>query len=227
MAIETETFNMCNYSTSRIVVGLRDRALVVEPGRRDKPSYYPFTMNELQQIANTSTIIQNGYLRPNKEQEEFIYNTLRIQNWQDILTDEQIEDMILRPTVEGLTRLINIKDSLYFGRIYGVFVGLKNANAPISANVSRLLTGRYREMRQGKFITEYKVTEKDLPSADSFLSRKSESSAELEELKRKFQEQEALVATLMAELKSKNDEAKAAPKSVKRKPTTTKKPVEG
>ena len=218
MAIETETFNMCNYSTSRLVIVLRDESIVIEPGRRDKPSVYPFTMNELQQIANTSSYIQTGYLRPNKEQEEYIYTTLRIQDWKDILTDEQVEDIILHPTVEGLRRLIEIRNTQYFSRVYGVFVGLKNVNAPIATNVIRLMTGRYKEMQRGKITTEYRVTEKDIPTIG--VQNGKDNSEEIAELKRKMQEQEALIAALTEKLNAEQPMISATKPTVAK--TTTK-----
>ena len=224
MAIETETFNMCNYSTSRLVIVLRDESIVIEPGRRDKPSVYPFTMNELQQIANTSSYIQTGYLRPNKEQEEYIYTALRIQDWKDILTDEQVEDIILHPTVEGLRRLIEIRNTQYFSRVYGVFVGLKNVNVPIATNVIRLMTGRYKEMQRGKITTEYRVTEKDIPTIG--VQNGKDNSEEIAELKRKMQEQEALIAALTEKLNAEQPMVSAtkptAAKTTTKRKTTTK-----
>lgn len=220
MAIETETFNMCNYSTSRLVIVLRDESIVIEPGRRDKPSVYPFTMNELQQIANTSSYIQTGYLRPNKEQEEYIYTALRIQDWKDILTDEEVEDIILNPTVEGLRRLIEIRNTQYFSRVYGVFVGLKNVNAPIATNVIRLMTGRYKEMQRGKITTEYRVTEKDIPTIG--MQGGKDNSGEIAELKRKMQEQEALIAALTEKLNAEKTETSTT-KSTTAKTTTKRK----
>lgn len=223
--IETKTYPMYNYGTSKIIVALRDGSVVVEGGTRDCPTAYPFTMSELQQIANISTVIQSGYLRPAKEDAEYIYETLRIRDWKDILTEEDIEYIVLHPTVEGLTKLINIKDTFYFERVYGVFVGLKNVNVPIAANVDRLLRGRYKELQKGKVTTDYIVHEKDLPISDSCLS--GGSFEEIDALKDAIANQNKLIEQLQKQLEAKSEttkpeEKKPAPKSIKRKTTTKK-----
>lgn len=225
--IETQTYPMYNYSTSKIIVALRDGSVVIDGGTRDQPAMYPFTLSELQQIASSSPAIQVGYLRPAKEDAKFVYETLRIRNWQDILTEEDIEQMILHPTVEGLTQLINIKDAFYFERIYGVFIGLKNVNAPIADNVSRLLKGRYKELQKGKINTDYIIKEKDIPSMETFMAvDKSVNADEIEALKDELSDKDAIIAELRKQLAAQKVDTKPTTKSVKRR-ATTKKPVEG
>ena len=217
---------MCNYNTSPLIVVLRDSSIPMGGGRRDNPFVYPFTMMELQQIANSSNILQTGWLRPTKENEEFIYETLRIQNWRDILTEEEIENIILHPTVEGLNRLLAIKDSLYFERVYGAYVGLKNVNAPIAANIERLIKGRYHELQKGKLTTEFVVQAKDIPVADTFTGNE-DNSGEIDALKDAIANQAKLIEELKRQLEAKSAavepvEKKPAPKTVKRKTTTKK-----
>lgn len=225
--IETPTYPLYNYSTSKIIVALRDGSVVVEGGTRDQPGVYPFTLMELQQIASSSSVIQVGYLRPAKEDAKFIYETLRIRNWEDILTEEDIEQMVLHPTVEGLTKLISIKDAFYYERVYGIFIGLKNVNAPIADNVSRLLKGRYKELQKGKINTDYVIKEKDIPSMETFMAvDKSVNADEIEALKDELSDKDAIIAELRKQLAAQKVDAKPTTKSVKRR-ATTKKPVEG
>lgn len=225
--IETPTYPLYNYSTSKIIVALRDGSVVVEGGTRDQPGVYPFTLMELQQIASSSPVIQAGYLRPAKEDEKFIYETLRIRNWENILTEEDIEQMVLHPTVEGLTKLINIKDAFYYERVYGIFIGLKNVNAPIADNVSRLLKGRYKELQKGKINTDYVIKERDIPSMESFMSVDQSSNVEeISALKEELSDKDAIIAELRKQLAAQTAESKPAAKTVKRR-TTAKKPVEG
>ncbi len=225
--IETPTYPLYNYTTSKIVVALRDGSVVIDGGTRDQPAVYPFTLMELQQIASSSPAIQVGYLRPAKEDAKFVYETLRIRDWQNILTEEDIEHMILHPTVEGLTKLINIKDAFYYERIYGIFIGLKNVNAPIADNVARLLKGRYKELQKGKINTDYVIKERDIPSMETFMTvDKSVNAEEIAALKDELSDKDAIIAELRKQLAAQKSETKSAPKPVKRK-TTTKKPVEG
>ena len=194
--IETQTYPLYNYSTSKIIVALRDGSVVIDGGTRDRPAVYPFTMSELQQIASSSPVIAVGYLRPAKEDAKYIYETLRIRDWENILTEEDIEEMILHPTVEGLTKLISIKDAFYYERIYGIFIGLKNVNVPIADNVARLLKGRYKELQKGKINTDYIIKEKDIPVSSFTAVEKSESAEEIAALKDELSDKDAIIAEL-------------------------------
>lgn len=218
MAIEEKTYPMCNYNTSKLIVGLRDRAEIMDGGRRDEPTVFPFTMNELQQINSNSPLIKCGYLIPRDDIKEYIYETLRIPDWQNILTDEQIEQIVLHPTVEGLQKLININNSMYFERVYGAYMGLKCIQAPISANVIRLIEGRYKELQRGKITSEFTVTERDVASLKQF--EDSAVNNEVEDLKKQLAEQQKLIADLMAAT-AKAGTTTEQPKTAKK--TTTKK----
>lgn len=219
MAIEEKTYLMCNYSTSPLIVSMRENSVFLEGGRRDAPITYPFTMRELVEINNTSTAIKSGRLVPTEEQKEYIYNQLRITDWKDILSDEQIEQIILYPTVEGLKRLLDIKDSFYFERVYGAYIGLRNVNAPISANIGRLIRGRYEELQRGKINTEFSVQERDIGSAGAFASAPANRGGletENEELRAEINELKALVKQLTSDKKS-SGAAKA--NNARKKPT--------
>lgn len=161
MALEEKTYLLFNNSPSKVIVGLRDNTVVIDGASDGVPSSFPFTMSELQYINNKCTIIKNGTLRPAENQKEYIYNALRISNWSEILTNEQIEDYILNPSVERIDTLLNIKDTAYYNRVYGIFISLRNANAPITANVARIIKGRNSELRDGKRDTEFSVRPKD------------------------------------------------------------------
>lgn len=224
--IETQTYPLYNYSTSKIIVALRDGSIVVESGTRDRPAVCLLTMSELQQVASSSPVISAGYLRPAKEDAKYIYEMLRIRDWQNILTEEDIEDMIIHPTVEGLTKLISIKDAFYYERIYGIFVGLKNVNVPIADNVARLLKGRYRELQRGKINTEYVIKEKDIPAAAFTAVDKSENADKIAVLEDELSNKDAIIAELQKQLAAQKPETKPAAKSVRRKPAA-KKPTEG
>ena len=78
-----------------------------------------------------------------------LYEELRITDWRDILTERQIEALLCNPTAEGLERILAITEPMYFDRIYGVFMGLKNAGVGISGNVEKLLTKRKK-----RFLSE-------------------------------------------------------------------------
>lgn len=195
MAIEEKTYLLCNYSSSKIVVALRDSSVVIEGGHIDSPTTYPFTAGELQLINNTSTSIKNGLLMPVDSEKEFVYESLlRIMDWRNIKTNKEIEDLILNPTPEDLNWIVSIKDSQYFNRIYGIFIGLKNTTAPLMANVSNIICARYKEIVNGKRETEIVIPENVVSKSKS----DAEESARIKNL-------EAEVAELRRLLKSSAD----------------------
>ncbi|MGN0578022.1 MAG: hypothetical protein ACI4J4_05340 [Ruminiclostridium sp.] len=162
-----KTFLLYNYSPSMVIVQCKDSTITFEGGTAEAPTSFPFTMNELQYINNKCEVIKNGILVPAEDEAEYVYGALRIQNYQNILSNQQIEDIILHPTVEGLEKILAIKDTPYYERIYGIFISLRNADAPITANVARIIKGRYLELRDGKRDTEFTVRQKDTQRVDS------------------------------------------------------------
>ncbi|MCM1333453.1 MAG: hypothetical protein NC084_06240 [Bacteroides sp.] len=179
-SVEEKTYLLCNYTPSRVVVSLKNgEGVCIERGRYDLPATYPFTLSEIQHINNTSACLRNGTLVPHEDCREFIYETLRIGDWKEILTNLQIEEIILNPTVEGLQKLLDIKDHQYFDRVYGVFLGLKNSDAPITSNVEKTITTRYRELLAGKRTSE--ITLRKTPAQTSMSSVGDAKMASIEE----------------------------------------------
>lgn len=188
-----KTFLLYNYSPSMVIVQCKDNTITFEGGTAEAPTSFPLTMNELQYINNKCEVIKNGTLVPAEDEAEYVYGALRIQNYQDILSNQQIEDIILHPTVDGLERILAIKDTPYYERIYGIFISLRNADAPITANVARIIKGRYLELRDGKRDTEFTVRQKDTQSVDS---------EDVEALKQRLAAVEKLLAEKAKEEKS-------------------------
>lgn len=213
-AIEEKTYLLCNYTPSKVSVSMRDGvSIIIDGGAYDHPSTYPFTLSELQHINNTTPCIKNGTLIPHEDCKKFIYDTLRIADWENILTNAGIEKIIMNPTVESLQTIIAIKDSQYFDRVYGVFLGLKNADAPIAANVVNLITKRYRELLDGKRDSDLVV--KKTPTA----STKDGNSEQLDALKA---EVESLKAALQAAMTSMTKEATTEKKTEEVQPAPKK-----
>lgn len=149
----SKTYLVLNYCTSQIAVSTRHDSIMIGSGSDENPSTYPFTLDEIRYINNSSKVFKIGLLFFEPEYADEIYQDLRIHNYADILTHCEIEEMLENPTDAKLRRLIGIEDPMYFERIYGVFVGMKNAGFRISSNVDEVLSVRYREFQQRKRTT--------------------------------------------------------------------------
>lgn len=216
-AIEEKTYLLCNYTPSKVSIAMKDgSSILMDGGTYDAPSTYPFTLSEIQHINNTTPCIKNGTLIPHDECKEFVYETLRVTDWKSILTNKDIETIILNPTADGLQSIIDITDSQYFDRVYGVFLGLKNADAPITANVMNLITKRYDELLHGIRKTEITVRKVDVPKNIT---------PDVEEMKSEIQQLKELIAAMQSDkaAQSQNTQTTAATGKAPRTTKTEKK----
>ena len=156
-------------------------------------------MDEILYINGNSAAFKTGILRFPKEIEKEMYEDyLRIPNWEDLLTIQDIEKIILHPTIEGLTKIINIKDTGMFDRVRGVFVRLKNTNDDdISLRVEKIIQARLDELRRGVRNTEIIIKAKDTVAPIA-----TEEVDELKEQNKLLQEQMANMQKMMEQMMS-------------------------
>lgn len=156
-----KTYLVMNYSRSPVGVRTRNDSFIIEGGNCEEPSSLPFTIDEIVQINNGSDVFSSGLLRFEKEYEAEIYEELRIRNWKDIMTDNEIENIIKNPTIEGLQKIISIKSEFYFERIYGIYIGLLNAGFPLSQKIQNALRARRYEFAHNKLTSQIQIVPKE------------------------------------------------------------------
>lgn len=210
MAIsKTKNYLVLNYGHSPIGVSTRHENYLIPGADGDVPASLPLTIDEIQVINSNSPVFKVGMLRFEEKDEKDIYEELRILNWQDILTDRAIEDILLNPDAESLQKLVSIESEPYYERIRGVYVGLKSAGAAISLNVSNAIEARREELLRHKRTTDIRVT------ANPDGHNKVVSSEEVDDLKRQIAEMQEMMAKMM--------EGKENDKEPTKKGATTKK----
>lgn len=210
MAIsKMKNYLVLNYGHSPIGVSTRHENYLIPGADGDVPASLPLTIDEIQVINSNSPVFKVGMLRFEEKDEKDIYEELRILNWQDILTDRAIEDILLNPDAESLQKLVSIESEPYYERIRGVYMGLKSAGAAISLNVSNAIEARREELLRHKHTTDIRVTAN--PNGQS----KAASSEEVDDLKRQLAEMQEMMAKMM--------EGKENGKEPAKKGTTTKK----
>lgn len=165
---KTKTYLILNYNPSPVGVTVsKNETILIPGGYDDAPAQYPLGLNEIRYINNSSKVFKIGMLYFEPEYEAQLYEELRIANWEDILRDKEIEEIVLNPTAESLERILSIRDQMYFERIYGVYMGLRNAGAPISGKVDSIMQIRRKELARGKVTTELSVRANDVARADA------------------------------------------------------------
>ena len=206
MIKETEKISVLNYNENRVSVEVApNKSYSFEPSNDGvTPTVIPMSIDEIR-YANNSTAFKNGTLFFDKSREEEIYKELNITDWQNILSNDAIREIILHPTYEGLNRIIAIKDSAEFERIRAVFHKLKQDEThDVSVRVAQIINTRYKELLNRQINTSIVLTKKDIPETVN--------SVEVDELKAQnaaMQEQMAqmqkLIEQMMATQNTTND----------------------
>lgn len=156
------TINVLNYNNNPVAVSTRDRSYTIEASEDGAPRKVPFSFSEIETINSKGNAFTSGTLRFEPDEEEETYEALRITNWRDLMTNEEVETVILSPSYEGLRKIIDVKNSSVFERIRGIYTRLKNDESnDISNRIERIITTRYQELIAGKTKTGISLTQKD------------------------------------------------------------------
>lgn len=221
MIKDMKTINVLNYNSSTVVISTKHDSYAIEPAiDSDNPTILPLTLDEILYANANSMAFKSGILRfPEDIEKEMYEDYLRIPNWESLLTIKQIENIILHPTMEGLTKLVSVKDSGIFDRIRGVFIRLKNTtNDDISLRVENIIEARGNELRNGIRNTQIVIKARDAVSSvstDEVDGLKKQN----EVLQNQLNEMQAMMAEFLASQNKVNENAVESEKSVvKKKP---------
>lgn len=208
--LNKSSYMVLNYNTSPVSVKTRYSSELIPAGNDENPSGVPLALDDIIYANNTGNAFKIGLLRFDPEYEDEIYNELRINNWREILTNNDIYDIIQNPDVAGLERLIAIEDPMYFDRVYGAFIGLRNAGATISTKVDDIMRIRRKELKKRKRKSEIKLTPITHDSVD-------DSAAQIDAMQKQIEEMQKMMEAMMKENKTKsnsaNEQKKPASKS--------------
>lgn len=112
------------------------------------PAYLPLTMAEIKWICNNTNIFQCGILTFEDDIKKEVFEELRIHDWENILTNEQIEDILLNPTKEKLNRIFEIDNATYFDRVRTICFILVQKEENVTTKVRELIDIRTRELQR-------------------------------------------------------------------------------
>lgn len=153
-----------NYNESNICIPTNISTHVLPPSVDGVPSVDYLSFAEINYINGISDCFRTGLVRFAKEDEEEVYTNLNIANWQNIITNDEIRDILLNPTIEGLQRIIDITNSSIFERVRTIFVSLKeNTDNDISNRVIKMMEARETEFKRGIYKTQIVLKPKDVP----------------------------------------------------------------
>jgi len=158
---DKECINIYNHNSSRVVVSTKnadEQLLLAAKNEEGVPGIAQITWSQLEWINGTSNVFKSGLVRFGDE-DDALYSILRI-NKDNILFNEDIEGIILNPTMEGMQRILSTTDLQTMTRIKGVLIQLLNANAPILKKTIDIINHRYKEVSRKQLKSEITLTPK-------------------------------------------------------------------
>lgn len=224
MIKQAEKINVLNYNENKVSVMVSPSdSFTFEPSvDGEVPSIIPMAFEQIR-YANNYNTFRGGFLFFEEDKAKEIYEELGISNWENILNNKEIRDILLNPTYEGLKKIVDIKDSAVFERVRAVFHKLKaEGTNDISVRVQQIISTRYKELQNKKATTSIVIEKKDIAS--------SIPNQEVESLKaenKAMQEQLANMQAMMEKLLSQQSSTVTTNTTDNKKETTTQKKSPG
>ena len=228
--LDTQNINVLNYNENEVFVDSAKEHYKFNASRDGKsPSIIPMSLSELQYICTNTDVIVTGWLTFDDNLKEEIFKELRVPNWKDILTNEDIERILTHPTLEGLQKLIDIENQTYFDRVRIIMFKLIHNGIDITTKVSRIVEQRYNELRKRQRISSISLTKKDTQVSSDEVKILSEQNASLQnqlnEMKKMMEQMMAAQAggtsVIDASSENKNTEVYPVKKRAGRPPKKT------
>lgn len=187
MSIKDSVITILNYNNMIICVPTQGRTYVLEPCLDNVPTMINLPFSDIEYINSQSNAFRIGTLFPKLDNPKEFYESLRIYDWENILTNEKIESILINPTIEGLQKLLDIKEDALFERVRMVLIKLKNSNNfNLSTKVVDLVNKRYDEIKHNILKTQYVLQESHIKNNDVIESEKTK---QLQEQNDKLQSQ--------------------------------------
>ena len=196
--IDLQNITVLNYNENEVFVDSSKEHYKFNASRDGvTPTMQNIPISELQYICSNTDVIVTGWLTFDDDEKDEIYTALRLPNWREILTNEDISNILTNPTMEGLQRVIDITNLTYFDRVRIVMFRLLNDGVDISSKVKNVVDRRYEELqkrqRVSSIILNPRIGEK---------KASNEQVQELSEQNAKLQEQLDEMKKMMAQFMS-------------------------
>ena len=196
--IDLQNITVLNYNENDVFVDSSKEHYKFNASRDGvTPTMQNIPISELQYICSNTDVIVTGWLTFDEDEKDEIYTALRLPNWREILTNEDISNILTNPTMEGLQRIIDISNLTYFDRVRIVMFRLLNDGVDISSKVKNVVDRRYEELqkrqRVSSIILNPRIGEKKVSN---------EQVQELSEQNAKLQEQLDEMKKMMAQFMS-------------------------
>lgn len=97
-----------NFNYVDIFADARNESYRFPKCKNGKPSVTYVSLPDLQTISSNTGLIEHGWLTFDDEDKEDVFQELRLYDWKNILSIEEIDDILLNPTIEGLQKSLTL-----------------------------------------------------------------------------------------------------------------------
>ena len=187
---ENVSIAVLNYNESNICIPTNISTHILPPAVDGVPSVDYLSFAEINYVNGISDCFRTGLVQFEDKDKEEIYSALHFSDWKNIITNAEIKDILLNPTIEGLQKIIGVTNKSVFDRIRTIFVGLKeNPDNDISNRVIKIMETRENEFKRGIYKSQIILKPKDA-------SEKAISKDEIDAIK----EQNAMLMNQLADM---------------------------
>lgn len=187
---ENVSIPVLNYNESNVCIPTNISTHILPPAVDGVPSVDYLSFAEINYVNGISDCFRTGMVQFEDKDKEEIYSALHFSDWKNIITNAEIKDILLNPTIEGLQKIIGVTNKSVFDRIRTIFVGLKeNPDNDISNRVIKIMETRENEFKRGIYKSQIILKPKDA-------SEKAISKDEIDAIK----EQNAMLMNQLAEM---------------------------
>lgn len=144
-------------------------------------------MDEIKYV-NNSKVFKSGILEFPSDLEDELYEVLRIDK-DKVLKFNEIRDILLNPTKDGLTKILSITSLSDFDRVRGQFQKLKYDGYKLTLDVADLIDKRTKELFNNKIKSDVMIEKIDMESKNQ---------KRVDELERQLEEMKAMLAQALA-----------------------------
>lgn len=195
MALDLDNILVFNRNECIICVeGPNNESFRFKAATEDEPSVNIMTLKALQFVNSNTKIIKTGWLTFEDEYKEEIYTQLRIKDWDKIMSNEEIREILLAHTMEGLQRLIDINDFTYFDRVRIELFRLIQDGADVTSRVRDIVDRRYAELQARQRKSSIVLVPKDTVAP---MSKVKKLETQNEELQAQIAEMKAMMEKMM------------------------------
>lgn len=157
---EVKRYDVLNYNENQVSIKTSpSESQIIEPCVDGIPSVSMLTFDEIKFVNNTRAF-KSGLLEFSEQYEDELYDELGIDKTK-VLKLNEIKEILLRPTKEGLKKILTIQALSEFDRVRGMLQKLKFEGYSITLDIDNIVNRRSNELFRNQIRTSIIIEDSD------------------------------------------------------------------